>query len=259
MKKLALFFLLMLFSLPLILLLISLIGSSWSYPSIIPEGTGFFSLNKKVFTDILPDVFFSLLYGILTVIMTVLITLSPAKWLAYSDFKGKKTLEAVLLLPAVISPFTFLMGVQFIVLKMGFADSLFSVILILTIVSYPYMLRALISGYSQTDRNIFICARNLGSSAIRTLFTIELPLQLPALIAGANIVFLVAFSDYFLVFVMGGSRVPSLALKIFPLLSSSSRQITSFYNLFFLIVPLVLFTLMDGFLLSFIKKRNLVH
>lgn len=259
MRRVIVSFLLLLFLLPLVILLISLLGSSWVYPSLIPTGKGLSPIISSVIRDILPDIISSLFYGILTVFMTVLISLSPAKWIAYSDFYGKSTLETVLLLPAVISPFTFLMGIQFLVLKIGWEDSFFSVILILTIVSYPYMLRALISAYSQTDRNIFVCAKNLGSSPLRTLLTLDLPLLLPGLIAGANIVFLVAFSDYFLVFIMGGTRVPSLALRIFPLISSSSRQITSFYNIFFLIVPLILFSIMDVFLLSFMKRRNLTH
>lgn len=259
MRKTVAFFVIIFFLLPLIILLISLMGSSWVYPSLIPTGRGLSTFNSGVFRDILPDILSSLFYGIMTVLMTIFITLTPAKWLAYSDFYGKSTLETILLLPAVISPFTFLMGIQFFVLKIGWEDSFLSVILILTIVSYPYMLRALISAYSETDRNLFICAKNLGGSPLRILLTVDLPLQLPAIIAGANIVFLVAFSDYFLVFVMGGTRVPSLALRIFPLISSSSRQITSFYNLFFLIVPIILFSIMDIFLLSFIKKRNLTH
>jgi putative spermidine/putrescine transport system permease protein len=87
---------------------------------------------------------------------------------------------------------------------------------------------------------------------------VEIPLLMPSVIAGANIVFLVAFSDYFLVFVMGGARVKSLALLIFPLLTSSSRQIVSLYNLIFLIIPLALFLFMDMLVSRGYRKKGML-
>ncbi|MBI9102887.1 MAG: ABC transporter permease subunit [Spirochaetales bacterium] len=257
MKRVFTLILLILFILPVAVLLLSVSGSEWTYPAILPGQFGLNTLGGSSLMAILPHVFSSVLYSVVTVLTTILISILPAKYLAYSSFKNKNLFEIILLLPAVVSPFTFLMGVQFISLKLGIGNSSFSVILILSIVSYPYMLRAFIGGYSQLDRNIMVCARNLGGSRLTALFKVEFPLILPSIVAGANIVFLIAFADYFLVFVMGSSGVKSLALMIFPLLTSSSRQITSFYNLFFLIIPLILFALMDGFLLNFYRRRKM--
>ena len=94
-------------------------------------------------------------------------------------------------------------------------------------ISYPYMLRALTAGYQAYGEQFDLCARNLGASSWRTLLAIELPLLLPALLAGATIVFLVAFSEYFLVFLIGGGTVPSYSGYIFPLLNSSDKSVAS--------------------------------
>lgn len=69
-------------------------------------------------------------------------TILPAKTLAFSSFRGKNLLEGLLLLPALVPAMTFSMGLHFIFIKIGLADTAPGVILVLSMISYPYMLRA---------------------------------------------------------------------------------------------------------------------
>jgi putative spermidine/putrescine transport system permease protein len=101
------------------------------------------------------------------------------------------------------------------------------------------------------------CAANLGAGRLRVLWQVELPLLIPAIIAGGTVVFLVSFSEYFLVFLIGGGRVPSFTGYLFPFLASSDRSTGAALTLLFLLVPLGLFGLVELFVAHRARERGI--
>jgi putative spermidine/putrescine transport system permease protein len=236
-----------LFALPVALLLVNALSSSWAFPDLLPaawDGRALRFLWRHG-GDIALALGSSTLYSLAAVLLTLLMTILPARLFARHDFTGRSLLEGLLLLPALLPPMVFAMGAHVVFLRLGLADTAPGVVLILAVVSYPYMLRALTAGYQAYGENFAQCAINLGASPLRVLLTVELPLLLPALVAGGTIVFLVAFSDYFLVFLIGGGSVPAYSGYIFPLLNSSDRSVASMLTLVFLVVPLIFFVVLD--------------
>jgi ABC-type spermidine/putrescine transport system permease subunit II len=117
------------------------------------------------------------------------------------------------------------------------------------------MLRALTAGFIAYGEEYALCSKNLGAGFFRTLFHVELPLLLPSIISGGTIVFLVSFSEYFLVFLIGGGVVPSYSGYLFPFLNSSELSIASLLTLIFMIVPFILFMTIEVFLGFYYRKR----
>lgn len=70
-------------------------------------------------------------------------------------------------------------------------------------------------------------------------------------------VFLVAFSEYFLVFLIGGGSVASYTGYLFPYLSGGDRTLGSVLTLLFVVVPLVLFVLLDRTLSVYYRRREM--
>lgn len=103
-----------------------------------------------------------------------------------------------------------------------------------------------------------MCARNLGAGPLAIMLKVELPLLIPAVIAGGSVVFLVAFSEYFLVFLIGGGSVDSFTGTLFPLLSSSNRSLAAVLTLIFLFLPIALFVIMDTTLLRLYRKMQMI-
>lgn len=248
-----------LFILPVAVLLLYTFSSAWSWPDVMPQkfdsrGVAYLAGHGL---DIAYHLLYSCLYSLGTVIFTLLITIFPAKLFARTDFLGKQLLEGLFLAPALIPPMAFAMGAHYLFIFIGLADTLTGVTLVLGLFSYPYMLRAITGGYQSFGEQYTLCAKNFGASPLRILFSIELPLLLPAIIAGATIVFLVAFSEYFLVFLIGGGTVPSYAGYIFPLLNSSDKTIASLLTLIFLFIPIILFLLADHLILTGYRRRGI--
>lgn len=250
----------LIFLFPLLVIVLYAASSSWTFPQVVP---GEYDLRSITYlwvhkSDISASLLSSCWYSFGTILVTLLMTILPAKLFARKDFNGKIVLEGLFLAPALIPPMAFAMGAHYIFIYLGIADTIIGVVLILSLYSYPYMLRALTAGYQACGENYTLCARNMGASALRILLSVEVPLLLPAMIAGSTIVFLVSFSEYFLVFLIGGGTVPSYSGYIFPLLNSSDKSVASLLTLLFLLIPILLFFLIDRLIYNSYRKRGMM-
>ncbi len=248
------------FVLPVMVLMIAGLAPGWRFPHLWPQelsfkGIVFLSQNRAA---ILTGLGTALGYSMATAFLTLVLCLFPAMVFARANFFGKAILEGLLLTPALVPPMTFAMGLHFIFIRLNLADSLFGVVVILAMFSYPYMFRALVAGFQTMGEKIHVCARNLGATTLQTLIRVELPILMPATSAGATVVFLVAFSEYFLVFLIGGGSVPSFTGVLFPLLSSSNRALASLLTLIFLFLPVLLFVIMDISLKRIYRKKGML-
>ncbi len=204
--------LVILFALPAGILVLVGLAPGWRFPDLWPErfsiaGIEFLITHRDQIVSSLASSFF---YSLATVFVTLIMCLTPAAAFARHPFAGKRLLEALLLTPALVPPMTFAMSLHLVFIKLSLADTVAGVVLILALFSYPYMFRALVAGFQTMGQEFSTCARNLGAGPVAIFWQVELPLLVPAVIAGGSVVFLVAFSEYFLVFLMGGGRCPRL-------------------------------------------------
>lgn len=246
----------LIFLLPVVVLVLQAGAPGWRFPELWPQmsldGLRFLATRPQPFLTALAS---SLVYSLATVAVTLVMTILPAQVLAFRIFPGKNLLEGLLLLPALVPAMTFSMGLHFIFIKIGLADTTPGVILVLSMISYPYMLRALTTGYTLMGREYGSCARNLGASKWSVFLEVEMPLLLPAIAAGGSVVFLVAFSEYFLVFLIGGGSVASFTGYLFPLITSSNRGLGALVTLVFLAVPIALFVVLELGMYKYYRKR----
>lgn len=248
-----------LFLLPILVLVLYAFAPGWKFPEVIPVT---FSTRAWVYletqrSELLRHMASSIGYSLATTVLSLLMCIFPAHHLARYSFRGKAFLEGLLLAPALVPAMTFSMGVHFLFIRAGLADTVWGVVLALTVFSYPFMLRALVAGFQSFGPEFALCARNLGAGWWMCLLRVELPLLVPAIIAGGSVVFLVAFSDYFLVFLIGGGSVSSYTGYLFPFLNDGDRSVASILTLLFLFVPTVLFLLVEFSVTRIYRKKGM--
>jgi ABC-type spermidine/putrescine transport system permease subunit II len=251
--------LLVVFIVPVVVLVINAGAARWMYPDLLPAEASRRGVDLLVDNrgDIARSMLSSTLYSMATVLLSFVLTVLPASVLARYEFRGRFVLEALFLSPVLVPAITYGMGIHFLFIRMGLADTVTGVVLVLTAVAYPYMLRSLIAGFQQIPPEMDICAANLGATLLRRLFVVHIPLLGPAIVAGGSVVFLVAFSEYFLVFLIGGGSVASYTGYLFPFLSGGDRTLGSVLTLLFVVVPLALFLLLDRTLSAYYRRREM--
>ncbi len=251
----------LLFVLPLLVLVLYAGAASWQFPQLLPAEfslRGFEFIGRQA-ASIALALLSSALYSLAVVGLSFVLTVLPARALAWYPLPMKGVVEALLLSPALLPVMTFSMGAHVLLLRLRLSDTWPGVVVILTVFAYPYMLRALSAGYQRIPADYAVSARNLGAGFWTTLLRVEVPLLLPAFGAGASVVFLVAFSEYFLVFLVGGGAVASYTGYLVPFLKSSDLQIASMLTLLFLVVPLLLFFLLERWMQTVFSKRGMAH
>ncbi|MFW5695324.1 MAG: ABC transporter permease [Alkalispirochaeta sp.] len=254
-----LFVLLVIFIVPVVVLVVSAGAARWTYPDLLPAEVGRRGIELLVDNrgDIARSLVSSTLYSLATVVLSFLLSVLPAGVLARYEFRGRLLLEALFLSPVLVPAITYGMGIHFLFIRIGLADTVVGVVFVLTAAAYPYMLRSLIAGFQHIPPEIDTCAANLGATLVRRMFVVHIPLLGPAILAGGSVVFLVAFSEYFLVFLIGGGAVPSYTGYLFPFLSGGDRTLGSTLTLLFVVVPLLLFLGLDRTLARYYRRREM--
>lgn len=251
--------LLILFLGPLVVLVLSAIAARWSFPDLLPAALSArgLALLLRSGGPIVLSLLSSTGYAVLVVVLSFLVSVLPASVLARYEFRGRLLLEALFLSPVLIPAITYGMGMHFSFIRLGIANTLPGVVLVLTAAAYPYMLRSLTAGFQQIHPDYDLCAANLGAPLVVRLLRVHIPLLGPAILAGSSVVFLVAFSEYFLVFLIGGGAVPSYTGYLFPFLSGGDRTLGATLTLLFVLVPLLLFITLDRGLERYYHRRGM--
>jgi len=191
--------LLLAFLLPFIPLVINSFAYDFRWPRFIPSNATWrafkyvFYENPNTYEAILN----TLIIAISVVVIDIIIAVPAAFSLVRYVFKGKFIIKAALFAPIIIPPFTAIMGMYVVFIKLGLTESIYGVILAHILPTPPYMLKALMVSYETLDTALEQQAMVLGAGPISRFIYISLPHILPGMVAGASLTFLISISQYF--------------------------------------------------------------
>ncbi len=78
---------------------------------------------------------------------------------------------------------------------------------------------------------------------------------IPGIISAAIMCYIVSFSQYFLVYLIGGGRIITFTMDMFPFIQSADRMMGSVYGVIFLVTTIFLLFIMEAFLKRIYKKE----
>ncbi len=141
-----------------------------------------------------------------------------AYWIAFSRWRWKFLVEAVVALPIVLPPtvlgFYLLvtlgprspLGRWWISLTGHTLAFTFSGLVIGSILySLPFAVQPFAASFAAVDRKLFAASATLGASPVRTFFRVIAPLSLPGLITGAALSFAHTMGEFGVVLMVGGN------------------------------------------------------
>jgi putative spermidine/putrescine transport system permease protein len=252
------FLIILLFVAPVGILVLQSFGGMPPFPRLMPQAPNLSFWSRLSSTPFLwTALLTSAGYSFLAVLLALVLTYSPARYLAWNDPPGRALWEALLTAPAVLPVLTTALGLHLSFTFFRWTDSFLSVVVILTFYSYPYMLRALTAGFEILGPENGRCAKNLGASPWTIFRRVELPRMIFPIISGGSVVFLAAFSDFFVVFLFGGGRIRSFTGMLMPALGSSNQGGASALTLVFLLIPLLMFGLLEGLFFLWSRRRGI--
>ena len=168
--------------------------------------------------------------------------------LAKRDFAGKSLLNTFVMLPLVLPPVVsgylllillskngLIGGFLFNVFNLEIVFSPFAVVLAVSIISFPLLVRGIITGIESVPIELENTARTLGASPIKVFWTITLPLASRGIIGGAILGFSKSLGEFGATFMVAGNipgKTQTIALSIYHAVQLG--QDTTVYRLVFI-------------------------
>lgn len=237
--------------LPFLPLLVWSFATGWYFPQFIPEQ---WTLDNwtQLFTPasrVMEGLGQSLAIALTTTLLSLLVGLPAGRALGVMEFRGKAALKLFLLTPIIVSPLATLMGIQYVLIRLGLNGTLLGVVLVHLMPTIPYMTLVLASVFANFDTGYEIQARSLGATPIAVFTHITLPLIAPGVMVGALFAFLISWNEFLLTFIVGGGNVFTLPMVLFTLLQGGNNG---------LIAAVAITSVVPGLLLV-IASQSLEH
>ena len=162
---------------------------------------------------------FTLWQATVSTILTLIIAL-PATWvIAHRTFRGKETLRALLLVPFVLptvvvgAAFTFALGPEG-PLGIDLRRTVWAILIAHVFYNVPIVIRTVSTFWERIPEELTHATRTLGESPWRTFLRVTFPLLRPALAAAAAIVFLLTFTSFGVILILGDLGHSTLEVEI---------------------------------------------
>jgi iron(III) transport system permease protein len=195
--------------------------------------------------------------SIATMLATLAVSLPLSYVLTRANFRGRRWLSAVVLVPMVMPPFVGAIGmrqllarfgsINLLLMKLGLiekpiawlASGFTGLILLQVLHLYPILYLNLCSALANVDRSLEDAACSLGAGRWRRFRTVTFPLMRPGVFAGCAIVFIWAFTDLGTPLIFGYQKL--VPIQIFNKIAEGRVDPTG-YSLVVLVLTLTLLT-----------------
>ncbi len=215
--------------LPFLPLLVWSFASGWYFPELVPtewtmqQWQTVFSATSKVREGFLQ----SLMIAAIATTLALLVGLPAGRALGLMQFPGKAGIKLFLLMPIIVSPLATLMGIQFVLIRLGLSGTVAGVVLVHLLPTIPYMTLVLSSVFANFDTGYEAQARSLGASPLQVFLNVTLPMISPGVVVGALFAFLISWNEFLLTFFVGSGRVFTLPMVLFTSLQGGNSGLTA--------------------------------
>lgn len=172
----------------------------------------------------------SLLMGVLATVVTTLIGVPLAFCLARLPIPGKSALMALAALPLVLPSFVAAYALVLLLGRAGIVTrflrdigipftsiyGMTGLTIVFALTLFPFVVFPTLAAFKAVDISVEEAGQNLGSSRWRTFWTVTVPIVMPAVLAGALLVFIEAIESFGVPFVLAEDK-PILAVEAYKL------------------------------------------
>ncbi|WP_319372270.1 ABC transporter permease subunit [uncultured Ilyobacter sp.] len=183
--------------------------------------------------------------AILTLFLNIILGTPAANILARKEFNGKKIVQGLIFLPLIIPSFVTSMGIYFTFIRLGLAETLAGVVFIHTVLTLPYYIHSTVIGYRTLNENYEMMGRMMGANGLQRFFYITLPHIMPSVIAGGSLVIIVSFAQYLNTLIIGGGKILTIPILMFPYISGGNIRVGAVYSIFYIFINFSLLFILE--------------
>lgn len=233
--------------LPLVPPMIWSFAGNWFFPQLLPQQWGLKAWRYLLSpaSQVSEALLNSTLLAVAVVLLAVLIGLPAARVLGLHQFRGKQLVNWLITAPLFVPTLVVIMGIHILFIRYNLADTFWGVVLVHLIPALPYFVLVMSSVFANYATEFEETARTLGAGPLRTFWHITLPAIFPGLTVAMLFTFLVSWSQYITTVLIGGGRIVTLPMVLFPFISAANHANAAAVSLVF-IFPAILVLLLTS-------------
>lgn len=181
----------------------------------------------------------TLIIAVLAVAISTVVGI-PTGWaLGRRNIPGKELLMSVLLLPRMIPPIAFALGVAQIFYRTHLINTHFGVALAHVSICAPYAILVLSATFEGLDERVLEAAGVCGANPIRTFFHVVLPLILPGVLSSMIFTFTTSYNEFTLTLMTYGKDTVTLPVRTYLAIGEGYWEVTSAMSII-LVIPSII-------------------
>jgi len=149
------------------------------------------------------------------VALSILLGVPAAYALARRDFRGKRALLLLFLLPLLVPPITYGIPLATVMYQVQLAGTLAGVILANLVPALPFVILVMTPFIEQIDPNLESAARVLGANTVRLFWHVLVPLLAPGMLAASLLVLVRTIAMFELTFLTSGPDSQTLVVALY--------------------------------------------
>jgi putative spermidine/putrescine transport system permease protein len=164
----------------------------------------------------------------------------PTGWaLGRRNIPGKELLMSILLLPRMIPPIAFALGVAQIFYRTHLINTHFGVALAHVAICAPYAILVLSATFEGLDERVLEAAGVCGANPIRTFFHVVLPLIMPGVLSSMIFTFTTSYNEFTLTLMTYGKDTITLPVRTYLAIGEGYWEVTSAMSII-LVIPSII-------------------
>ena len=187
----------------------------------------------------------TLIIGIIAVIVSTAIGIFAGWAFGRRQLPGRELVMAIVLLPRMIPPITYALGVAKIFYGLELVDTHLGVALAHVSVCAPYAILVLSATFEGLDERILEAASVCGANTIKRFFYVVLPLIMPGILASMIFSFTHSYNEFTLTLLTYGPNTVTLPVRTYLAVGDGYWEITSAMAVIMVVPSLVILAMIQ--------------
>jgi putative spermidine/putrescine transport system permease protein len=187
----------------------------------------------------------TLIIGAIAVIVSTVIGIFAGWAFGRRQMPGKELVMAVILLPRMIPPITYALGVAKIFYGLELVDTHLGVALAHVSVCAPYAILVLSATFEGLDERVLEAASVCGANTVKRFFHVVLPLIMPGILASMIFSFTHSYNEFTLTLLTYGPNTVTLPVRTYLAVGDGYWEITSAMAVIMVVPSLVILAMIQ--------------
>ena len=213
---------------PFLMILLRSVGKGWFGRLWFPPQLTLDWYRWAIEVGNIPEVMKNtLIIGVIAVAVSTVIGIFAGWAFGRRRMPGKEILMAIVLLPRMIPPITYALGVAKIFYTLELVDTYLGVALAHVSVCAPYAILVLSTTFEGLDERVLEAAGVCGANVLKRFFYVILPLIMPGILASMIFSFTHSYNEFTLTLLTYGPHTVTLPVRTYLAVGDGYWEITS--------------------------------